>query len=40
MTRSKVGRLERMQEFDTASLARYSSFLEHTEKGKLGLDNT
>ena len=40
LTRSKVGRLERMQEFDTASLARYSSFLEHTEKGKLGLDNT
>ena len=40
LTRSKVGRLERMQEFDTASLARYSSFLEHAEKGKLGLDNT
>lgn len=43
LTRSKVGRLERMDEFDCAALARYNAFLESVEKGggaaDPGLDN-
>jgi len=36
MTRSKIGRLERMQEFDAESLAKYNSFLATAEKAPIG----
>jgi len=40
ITTSKLGRLERMQEFDTESLAAYDVFLSGLENNcKLGLDN-
>lgn len=39
ITRSKVGRLERLVEYHTDSLARYDAFLSRVESGP-GLDNT
>lgn len=36
VTRSKIGRLERMEEFDTESLAKYNSFLESVERAEIG----